>query len=327
MHPAFSVIFLTTLIGVGQGLFLALYTGQIYSMMNLLPTQDSQSFYAVGSLLAFFFLAAGLFASIFHLGRPMRGWRSISQWRTSWLSREVIILPITLFFVAFYGACHYFAWTTPLFILAETYPIDPSLIIGALATLSTFALFICTGMVYAGLRFLQEWYTPLTIMNYILLGGASGFTLAAAFSAYLCTDIVDFYAMWAVILTISAFIIRVASLRRNSRLKPKSNLQTAIGVRHTMIAQKAQGAMCGTFNTREFFHHKSLEQLKSVKTFFLLFIFPIPISLLFAALSGFSPINLFIAAFTIQYFGLILERWYFFTEATHPQNIYYQSVA
>ena len=28
MHPAFSVIFLTTLIGVGQGLFLALYTGE-----------------------------------------------------------------------------------------------------------------------------------------------------------------------------------------------------------------------------------------------------------------------------------------------------------
>ena len=26
MHPAFSVIFLTTLIGAGQGLFLALFT-------------------------------------------------------------------------------------------------------------------------------------------------------------------------------------------------------------------------------------------------------------------------------------------------------------
>ena len=32
MHPAFSVIFLTTLIGAGQGLFLALYTGQLYSL-------------------------------------------------------------------------------------------------------------------------------------------------------------------------------------------------------------------------------------------------------------------------------------------------------
>ena len=37
MHPAFSIIFLTTLIGAGQGLFLALYSGQLYSVLNLLP--------------------------------------------------------------------------------------------------------------------------------------------------------------------------------------------------------------------------------------------------------------------------------------------------
>ena len=37
MHPAFSVIFLTTLIGAGQGLFLALFTGQFYSLAHLIP--------------------------------------------------------------------------------------------------------------------------------------------------------------------------------------------------------------------------------------------------------------------------------------------------
>ena len=36
MHPALSVILLTTLLGVGQGLFLALYTGQLYSVAKLL---------------------------------------------------------------------------------------------------------------------------------------------------------------------------------------------------------------------------------------------------------------------------------------------------
>jgi hypothetical protein len=56
MHPAFSVIFLTTLIGVGQGLFLALFTGQLYSVVNVLPVQDSHSFYGYGSLLARVFL-------------------------------------------------------------------------------------------------------------------------------------------------------------------------------------------------------------------------------------------------------------------------------
>ena len=35
MHPAFSVIFLTTLIGVGQGLFLALFTVESYAAFGL----------------------------------------------------------------------------------------------------------------------------------------------------------------------------------------------------------------------------------------------------------------------------------------------------
>ncbi|EDN71209.1 DSMO reductase subunit C [Beggiatoa sp. PS] len=327
MHPAFSVIFLTTLIGVGQGLFLALYSGQIYSMMNLLPAQDSQSFYAMGSLLALGFLVVGLFASFFHLGRPMRAWRSSSQWRTSWLSREVIILPTTMLLVAFYGVIHYFGWTQPLFMLVETQPVDLSLIVGTLATLSTFLLFICTSMIYASVRFLQEWHNPLTVINYTLLGAASGFTLAAVFSAIMGADVVGFYVLWAIILTIAAFITRAFSLLRNQSLTPKSNLQSAIGMRHTVINQKAQGAMGGSFNTREFFHHKSLTQIKAIKNTFLLLVFPIPILLLLAAASGLAPLYLVIAAFVIQYLGLIAERWYFFTEGRHPQNIYYQSVA
>ena len=63
MHPAFSVIFLTTLIGVGQGLFLALFTGQSYSAVKLVATQDSTSFYGVGGLIALVFLVGGLIAS------------------------------------------------------------------------------------------------------------------------------------------------------------------------------------------------------------------------------------------------------------------------
>ena len=59
MHPAFSVIFLTTLIGAGQGLFLALFTGQFYSMANLIPAQDSITFYALGSFIVLVLLGLG----------------------------------------------------------------------------------------------------------------------------------------------------------------------------------------------------------------------------------------------------------------------------
>lgn len=31
-------------------------------------------------------------------------------------------------------------------------------------------------------------------------------------------------------------------------------------------------------------------------------------------------------AFAIQYLGLLFERWFFFAQANHPQNLYYQVV-
>ena len=41
---------------------------------------------------SFALLGAGLFASVFHLGQPTKAWRVWMGWRTSWLSREAIVL-------------------------------------------------------------------------------------------------------------------------------------------------------------------------------------------------------------------------------------------
>jgi DMSO reductase anchor subunit len=63
-----------------------------------------------------------------------------------------------------------------------------------------------------------------------------------------------------------------------------------------------------------------------VRNVFLILVFPVPILLLVVAYLIAST-TLPILAFVIQYVGLIAERWYFFAEAKHPQNLYYQSVA
>ena len=325
MHPAFSVIFLTTLIGVGQGLFLALFTGQSYSALELLPIQDSTQFYGNGAIIAFVFLIGGLIASFFHLGRPERAWRAASQWRTSWLSREVIALPILMFFIFVYGAMQYFAWDETLFTSDTGVTLQLSLVVATLGMLATFALFICTGMIYACLKFLQEWHTPLTVINYTLLGTASGFFLATAFAHHSAPELMRFFAIWSTILIVSAFFTRVASLIRNSRIKPKSTLQTALGVRHNKIQQKAMGFMGGSANTRDFFHHATLQFMKNMKWIFLVLVFPVPIALLWMGVSG-NSFGLLFAAFIVQYIGLIAERWFFFAQANHPQNLYYQTV-
>ncbi|HEB95641.1 MAG TPA: DMSO reductase [Sedimenticola thiotaurini] len=326
MHPAFSVIFLTTLIGVGQGLFLALYTGQVYTLAQLLPPQDSQAFYGSGSFVALLFLAGGLFASFFHLGHPERAWRAAARWRTSWLSREVIVLPLFMGLVALYALFHYVGWTHPLFTIAGTLPVDFTLIIGLLAAIAAFGLFICTAMIYAGVRFVQQWHHWLTVANYMLLGLASGFMLASAFSAWTGVDLVGFFGTWAVIFTLAALATRGAALLRNRRLRPKIDLQSAIGVKHRDMQQKAQGFMGGSFNTREFFHGRGPATLRLVRWAFLLLLFPLPVLLIglsYLIESGSLPI----AAFAVQYLGLLLERWYFFAEAEHPQNLYYQTMS
>lgn len=325
MHPAFSVIFLTTLIGAGQGLFLALFTGQLYALAKLLPVQED-NFYVWGSLIALALLVLGLVASFFHLGRPERAWRSASQWRTSWLSREVLILPLVMALVAAFGLAHWLGWTWPLLTLGDALPVDPTLSIGLLGTLATFALFVCTAMIYASVKFLEEWHSPLTVANFTLFGIASGFMLAAAYSAWLGNQLVTFYGTWAVVATLLALITRGAALARNARLKHKSTVQTAIGVRHNAVVQKAQGATGGSFNTREFSHGRSPATLWQVRWLFLILVFPLPI-LLVAAAYGIQSPSLPMAAFAVQFLGLLAERWSFFAEARHPQNLYYQSVA
>ena len=325
MHPAFSVIFLTTLIGVGQGLFLALYTGQLYSVIKVLPVQDSPGFYGYGSLLALVFLAAGLVASFFHLGRPERAWRSAAMWKTSWLSREVIVLPAFMGTTFIYAMIHINDWNPVLFSLSADFIVDLSLLVGAINTALAFALFICTAMIYASIKFLQEWASPLTVVNYTLLGMASGFALSTTFAAYVESDLIHFYGGWAIVLTVSAFITRGASLIRNNNIKYKSNLSSAIGIRHTKIQQKAQGAMGGSFNTREYFHGAKPAFFKSIKWVFVVLTFIVPLALLSGALAN-NMFILFVLAFLVQYIGLLAERWFFFAQANHPQNLYYQTI-
>jgi DMSO reductase anchor subunit len=312
MHPAFSVIFLTTLIGVGQGLFVALYAAQLGATLGRLPAQDPR-FYAVGSFVALAFLAGGLVASFFHLGRPERAWRAAAMWRTSWLSREVIVLPAFMAAVFAYGVLHWFE-------LPET------MVAGGIGAALCLALFVCTGMIYACIKFLQEWATPLTIVNFTLLGLASGYTFAAAYALFEAPDLVPMYARWAIAFTLAGLCNRVATLVRNARIKPRSTIQTAIGVKHPKIAQKAQGFMGGSFNTREFFHGKPEIVVRAVKWAFLLLGFAMPAALLAAGLV-FGASALIGCAFAVQFTGLVAERWFFFAQARHPQNLYYQAIS
>ncbi|PTB19440.1 DMSO reductase [Trinickia symbiotica] len=313
MKPAFSVVFLTTLIGAAQGLLMMLVAVELAGEFGWRTAAAAASrFYVGGAALACALGVLGLAASFFHLGHPERAWRAVAMWRTSWLSRECLCLPAFLGCAFLYGLAH----------LAHS---RYTLAIGILGVLVGTALFVCTAMIYACLRFLQEWASPLTLVNFVLLGCASGATLCAACAAWLAPSVASVLATSASVLTAAGCAGRVAMLARNARLVPKSTLASATGIAGPNLVQKSRGFTARSFNTREFFHGRSARTLQWVKWGFLSGAFAVPFTLtaIGAELAAHAAAGALAAAFIVQYAGLLAERWFFFAEARHPQNLYY----
>jgi len=325
MNPAFSVIFLTTLIGAGQGLFVLLFGAQLAGF-------GDRGFLAAGGSVALLLMAGGLAASFFHLGRPERAWRTATMWRTSWLSREVIALPLFMAALAAWtgsqlaGSSNLSSLSGPSGLpgLAATPAVGNTL--GAIALLLCMALWVSTAMVYASVRFLQEWASAYTLVNFTLLGLASGATLATALAAIGAPTLVTGFGLVALLATAAGWLSRGLSLQRNARLKPASTVQSAIGIRHPVIRQRAMGFGGGSFNTREFFHGRTPGALRQVKTGFLIGAFALPLALLAAGLAAGDGGPIMLAG-VVQFLGLLAERWFFLAQANHPQNLYYQAVS
>ena len=313
MRPAFSVIFLTTLAGAAQGLVVTLFGVDLAAGLERFPaaSQAPHVFFAGGAALAVVLGVLGLAASFFHLGHPERAWRAVAMWRTSWLSRECLCLPLFLATTGAYGLAHALGW-------------HGAWLIGAAAAIAAAALFVCTAMIYACLPVLQEWASPLTLANFVLLGCASGAMLAALFAVRFASGLVPALSIVAVVLTLAGGVCRMMMLRRNARLVHRSTLATATGIASDRIVQTSRGFTAQAFNTREFFHGRSARELLSIKWALLGGAFAVPIVLaLWARLRPEAAAATLGLACALQYAGLVAERWTFFAEARHPQNLYY----
>ncbi|MDQ2926644.1 MAG: dimethyl sulfoxide reductase anchor subunit [Pseudomonadota bacterium] len=311
MNPAFSVIIFTTVAGAAQGLVVALALAVLGGMTL------GRGFVPAVLIVAAVMLVVGLGASFLHLGRPERAWRSAMMWRTSWLSREVIALPTFISLVVLWWiALHVDA---PASLTRIALPVV-LLGVGAL-------LWYCTAMIYACLRFIEEWAHPLTFVNFVLTGLASGFLLAAA-AGSLAREATFVHGVGpeALVLTLAAWASRMLALRRNAGIRHKSNLQSATGIRAPQLVQKSMGMSAGSFNTREFFHHASLAAVKRIRIALVVLGFALPALLELVGVVSGSTLA-WLLAVVVQAPGLFADRWFFFAQARHPQNLYYQVVS
>ncbi len=241
------------------------------------------------------------------------------MWRTSWLSREVIVLPAFIGLVAL--------WWLALRDAARRRS-SRSGCCRSPRSSSRWSLWYCTAMIYACLRFIEEWAQPLTLVNFVLLGLASGFVLASALAAF-AGERAFLAASGPAALLVDAGRAGRRAWRRcaaTPRIRHRSTLQSATGIRAARLVQTSMGMSAGSFNTREFFHRASLLAMRRIRLAVIALAFAgRSRSWLFAWATASAP--LWIVAALLQAPGLLADRWYFFAQAKHPQNLYYQVVS
>ncbi len=139
MNLAFSVVIFTTIAGAAQGLVVTLALGVLAG----LPM--TSGFVSTELVVAEVMLRIGLGESFAHLGQSGRAWRAVLMWHTSWLQRVAIVLPAFIGFNAL--------WWLGLRLDAHA----PMSLLPLAAIAAAGMLRYCTAMIYAGLRFIQDW--------------------------------------------------------------------------------------------------------------------------------------------------------------------------
>lgn len=303
MHPALSIIVFTTLSGLGYGLAAVLGLGLLDPA-------------AVATKLAHFIalamIAGGLLSSTLHLGNPQRAWRAFSQWRSSWLSREGVLA-----ILSFIPLC-VSAW---LSIFEDRYLSLP----GIAGSLLSMATVYCTAMIYASLRSVDAWHTPLTPLCYLLLSAAGGMLLGLFFAAVGAAASVSF-AIAAGILVLAAWFAKLLWWRRLMTSEPRSTPESATGLGTVgKVRLFERPHTLDNYLTREMGFRVARKHARKLKAIALVGGCAIPLLCLPVMVAAGEGVGIAAAAIAIVGYGagILVERWLFFAEARHSVMNYY----
>lgn len=311
MHPAVSIIFFTTASGAGYGL-LALMG--LAGAFGLLPADRWVG--AVGLVLALGLVTAGLMSSTFHLGHPERAWRALSQWKTSWLSREGVMAILT--YVP--AALLFFGWVFQEN-LAHIYAIS-----GVLVAIAAVVTVYCTGMIYASLKPIRQWHTPLTTPNYLLLALLTGIVALNAIAHLFKAEHGVF--VWLMLLAAAAaWAAKILYWRAVDGEVPASTRETATGLGHLgQVRPLEMPHTSPNYLQKEMVFRIARDHARRLRKLVQLLTFATPLiaALLMIIISG----NAFgmlmsICALLAVSIGVLFERWLFFAEAEHTVGLYY----
>jgi sulfite dehydrogenase (quinone) subunit SoeC len=311
MHPAKSVIYFTTASGAGYGLMVWL---AVMGAFGMLPADRTFGLVAFG--LAFFLIVSGLLSSTGHLGRPERAWRALSQWRSSWLSREGVAAILTFGPTGLYALY----WV----VLGQNTGLAG--IVGLAGALMSLITVYFTSMIYASLYAIPAWSNRWTSIGYLLMALMSG--------AILLLTLQSVFGIGQSLITIKAAalflalggLVKLAYWRAIRSGAARSTTKSATGLGRfgeVKMIESPHGE--DNYLLKEMGFAIARKHAQKLRRISLTLGFIVPLALVAAISASGADYAILLSLFALAsgVVGLAVERWLFFAEARHAVTLYY----
>lgn len=303
MHPAPSLIAFTTLSGAGFGLL---------ALLGLGLGPDAVGFSWAACSVAGLLCVAGLISSTMHLGRPDRAWRAMSQWRSSWLSREGVLAIATLLVFALYG-------------LVWLFGSGRSAVLGIAMSVLAGATVYATGMIYAQLKTVPTWSCGWTPWKFLALGLSSGALVLLALVGFAGERGIGSTFFAAAMLAIAAFVVCnwKSAASRADLASVGATPEEATGLGHIGAVRLLESPHSSpNYLMKEMVYQVARKRAGVLARVALLagLIAPALLLLLAFPVGGGSLVLLAAACHVV---GILALRWLFFAEAKHAVSAYY----
>jgi DMSO reductase anchor subunit len=318
MHPALSVIFFTALSGAGYGL---LFWSALAALCNWMRSGPLLLTVVLGLVL----VTIGLLSSLGHLGKPQRAWRSFSQWRTSWLSREGVMAVAT-----------YVPALSLLALLAGNALAEhgsDSVLHGSVPVIASCVLLLvfapltvyCTAMIYASLPPIPAWRHAAVVPVYGLFAMLTGGLLTAAVAALAGVGIDNRIAIAAVATAVALAVVKWRYWRDIDSSPLPATRADAVGLPGREVSVFERPHTESNYLTREMGFVIARKHAHRLRTIALVLFAGLPVLLVL-------PVWLFVhvdaapwltLAALSALLGAFVERWLFFAQARHLVTLYY----
>jgi DMSO reductase anchor subunit len=343
MRPTLSVIFFTVLSGTGYGLLFLLGLGLFtrWPYLAAPPTHKGDATLtlliyphaiAYGLLVGVVLISAGLFASLAHLGQPQRAWRALSQWRSSWLSREGIAAIVS--YIPALGLIIVF-WLPVFWHPPESAPlfwdvqIRAPCSLGAALAVTAFVTVYCTSGIYTSLKTIQAWHNRYVLPGYLLfalLGGSCClWMLQTLIGSGMDPLLRRGLPLLIIVLASTCTVLKHLYWRFTDATRHPASTESATGLGRFGAVRGVEAPHTEeNYLTREMGFVLARKHSARLRTIALILFGVAPIAV--AGIALVWPNAGYVSAclvFTSVVAGTFVERWLFFAEARHVVMLYY----